>query len=179
MMTPDLTRRGLLGAGAAGAAIVAGAGAPAASARPRGGRRVDVVVVGAGFAGLSAARAIAGARRSVLVLEARDRVGGRVLNHSLGGGKVVEAGGQYAGPTQDRILALARAYRVRTYPAYDRGDTVTIFGGARRLGFSPALAAESRRLTAPRQHGSHGAGRCSLARVARRRVELADAADVA
>ncbi len=148
MTTPNLTRRGLLGAGAAGAALLAGADAPSASARPRRVRRVDVVVVGAGFAGLSAARAIARAHRSVVVLEARDRVGGRVLNHSLGGGKVVEAGGQYAGPTQDRILALARAYRVRTYPAYDRGDTVTIFGGVRRLGFSPELGAESRRLTA-------------------------------
>ena len=47
------------------------------------------------------------AASSVLVLEARDRVGGRVLNHPIGGGHVAEAGGEFVGPTQDRIVALA------------------------------------------------------------------------
>jgi monoamine oxidase len=68
---------------------------------------VDVVVIGAGLAGLVAARDLQRAGRSVVVLEARDRVGGRTLNQELGGGKVVEAGGQWIGPTQDRLAALA------------------------------------------------------------------------
>jgi monoamine oxidase len=68
---------------------------------------VDVLVVGAGLAGLTAARDLKAAGRSVLVLEARDRVGGRVVNRDIGDGKVVEMGGEYAGPTQDRVLALA------------------------------------------------------------------------
>ena len=59
--------------------------------------------------------------RSVVVLEARDRVGGRTLNHSLGNGRVTEVGGQYVGPTQDRILALAKAVKVRHVPHLQRG----------------------------------------------------------
>ena len=69
---------------------------------------VDVVIVGAGLAGLAAARDIVAAGRRVVVLEARDRVGGRVINREIGDGKVVEQGGQWVGPTQDRILALAK-----------------------------------------------------------------------
>ncbi|MBV9422887.1 MAG: FAD-dependent oxidoreductase, partial [Solirubrobacterales bacterium] len=62
--------------------------APVASAIRRRRRNVDVVVVGAGLSGLAAARVLAAAGREVLVLEARDRVGGRTLNHSIGGGDV-------------------------------------------------------------------------------------------
>ncbi|OLT12045.1 monoamine oxidase [Pseudonocardia sp. CNS-139] len=92
----------------------------------------DVVVVGAGLAGLTAARALAAAGRDVVVLEARDRVGGRTLNHDLGDGHVVEAGGQFAGPTQHRVLALAAALGVPTYPTYDDGARVYVHGGRAR-----------------------------------------------
>ena len=71
-------------------------------------RECDVVVVGAGFAGLTAARRLQQEGRSVVVLpEARDRVGGRILNHTFADGTIVELGGQWVGPTQDRVLALA------------------------------------------------------------------------
>jgi monoamine oxidase len=63
-------------------------------------QRADVVIVGAGLAGLTTARALVNAGiDSVLVLEARDRVGGRTLNQDIGDGHVVEAGGQWVGPT--------------------------------------------------------------------------------
>jgi Flavin containing amine oxidoreductase len=138
-------RRRLLGATAAGI-TVAGL-PPSTTAQPGSGRQADVVVVGAGFSGLSAARQIARAGRSVLVLEARDRVGGRVVNKSLGHGEIVEAGGQYIGPTQDRMAALAREYRVETYPTYDEGSLVAIVRGSRRVGgFEPELAREYHRL---------------------------------
>jgi monoamine oxidase len=92
--------------------------------------RVDVAVVGAGLAGLTAARDLVKAGKSVVLLEARDRVGGRTLNHDLGGGQVVEAGGQFVGPTQDRILALAAEVGVKTFPGYSPGDNVYIADGS-------------------------------------------------
>ena len=81
----------------------------------------DVVVVGAGLAGLTAARELQAAGSSVLVLEARDRVGGRMLNEPIGDGKVVEVGGQWVGPAQDRCCALARELGRRDVPHPRRG----------------------------------------------------------
>jgi monoamine oxidase len=130
-----VTRRGFVaGTLATGAAAAAPAAAQAASARkPRSThhRRADVVVVGAGFAGLSAARQIAHAGRSVVVLEARDRVGGRVWNHHLGGGVVSERGGTFVGPTQDRVLALIKQLGLRKFNTYDTGLNVFVDGGMR------------------------------------------------
>src|SRR5260370_28344664 len=91
----------------------------------------DVLVVGAGLAGLTAARDLTADGRSVLVLEASDRVGGRVVNQDIGDGKIVEMGGQWAGPTQDRLLALAQDLGVATFPTYDSGQKVLHFNGKR------------------------------------------------
>jgi monoamine oxidase len=81
----------------------------------------EIVVVGAGLAGLCAARRLAAAGRDVVVLEARDRVGGRTLNQPIGDEQVVEAGGQWIGPTQDRIAALAAELGVQTFPTHAAG----------------------------------------------------------
>jgi monoamine oxidase len=139
--TSTTTRRDFLGAGAGAAALVGQA--PAAEAKRRrkrkhpakphrtasSVRRADFVVVGGGLAGLTAAREIARAGRSVVVLEARDRVGGRTLNHDLGGGKITEVGGQFVGPTQDRIIALADELGIKRFPGYGPGDNVYIADG--------------------------------------------------
>jgi monoamine oxidase len=93
----------------------------------------DVLVVGAGLAGLTAARDLIAAGRSVIVLEARDRVGGRTVNQEIGDGKIVEMGGQWAGPTQDRLLALAADLEIGTFPTYDVGKKVLHFNGKRGL----------------------------------------------
>ena len=78
-------------------------------------------MIGAGLAGLSAARNLVAAGRSVAVLEARDRVGGRTLNEPIGDGKVVEVGGQWVGPTQKRALALISELGLETFPTYGEG----------------------------------------------------------
>jgi len=97
-------------------------------------REVDVVVVGAGLAGLAAARALVAAGREVVVLEGRDRVGGRTLNERVGEGDtdVVELGGQWVGPTQTRLLALARELDVPTFPTHVTGESLFAWGGTVR-----------------------------------------------
>ena len=67
----------------------------------------------------------------MVVLEARDRVGGRVWNHDLGDGHISERGGTFIGPTQNHVATLARELKVDTFPVYDTGDDVYIAGGER------------------------------------------------
>src|SRR3954451_2248946 len=131
-----LTRRRLLQTGAAGAALSLTGGplTTAAFAASRKRRRAYVFVIGAGFSGLTAARALVKAGHSVVVLEARDRVGGRTRNAKIAGGKyIAEVGGQFVGPTQDRLLALAKAVGVPTFPVYNTGSNVFVARGQRAL----------------------------------------------
>jgi monoamine oxidase len=138
-----ITRRRLLSTAAAGAAALA----LRLPAKASSSSRVDVAVVGAGFSGLAAARHLALEGKTVTVLEARDRVGGKVLNKVLEDGEITEAGGTYIGPTQTRMFALTREYKVPLYPTYDKGSTVTIIGGNRVVGgYAPAVAAEYQKL---------------------------------
>jgi monoamine oxidase len=86
----------------------------------------DVVVVGAGLAGLTAARELSGAGFEIRVLEARQRVGGRTLSQQVGGHPedVVELGGQWVGPTQHEVLSLAQDLGIETYPTHTRGKNL-------------------------------------------------------
>lgn len=90
---------------------------------------VDVVVVGAGLAGLSAAREVAKAGRSVRVIEARDRVGGRTSGHVLGNSFTVEMGGQWVGPPQTAVVDLISELGLETFPTYADGEDLTIYRG--------------------------------------------------
>ncbi|KWH35931.1 amine oxidase [Burkholderia stagnalis] len=93
---------------------------------------LDVVIIGAGLAGLTAARDLNRAGcDSFVVLEARNRVGGRTFNHELGHGVVSEAGGQWIGPGQTAIADLARELGVDTFPTYYAGKSVILAGDAR------------------------------------------------
>jgi monoamine oxidase len=92
-------------------------------------RDVDVVVVGAGLAGLSAARKLVRAGRSVALLEARDRVAGRTLGGFLSNGVPVEMGGQWVGPTQEVVLELIEELGLKTFRSFDEGEALTVFDG--------------------------------------------------
>lgn len=87
----------------------------------------QIVIIGAGFAGLSAARDLIGLGHDVVVLEARDRVGGRTHTTTVAG-TAVDLGGQWIGPGQDRIAALAAEFGVPTWPQHTAGDDVVCRG---------------------------------------------------
>jgi monoamine oxidase len=116
-----LSRRDLLrvlGTGAAAAAIpvfpeLARADSP----------RTDVVVVGAGFAGLTAARTLQRSGKNVVVLEARNRVGGRVKAGKIAG-RPVDVGGMWVGPTQTRLLETIREFGFHLLPESDKGKNI-------------------------------------------------------
>lgn len=91
------------------------------------GDSVHTVVIGAGYAGLAAALSLADSGTDVLVLEASDRVGGRVHSQRLDGGVVVDHGGQWVGPTQHRLLAAAERFGCATFPTYDTGDHLELW----------------------------------------------------
>ncbi|MEU1205831.1 flavin monoamine oxidase family protein [Nocardia sp. NPDC005825] len=115
---------------------------------------VDVVVIGAGLAGLTAARTLRAAGRSVRVLEARDRVAGRNHGGTLSNGVPVELGGQWIGRTQTEVLQLVEQLGLETFATYDDGEAVTLYNGTltqygdETFGLSDAAALEVGRLQA-------------------------------
>jgi len=88
----------------------------------------DVCVVGAGYAGLTAARRLHQAGRSVVVLEARDRVGGRIWTQELADGTPVDRGGAWLAPYHDRVFALAGEVGVSTYKTWVKGAHLLVDG---------------------------------------------------
>jgi len=86
-------------------------------------READVIVVGAGFAGLKAAQDLVAAGRKVILLEANDRVGGRMKRGEVSG-RVVDFGAQWIGKGHDFLLEQGRRYGIETYKQYDTGRTV-------------------------------------------------------
>ncbi|MEY4547842.1 MAG: hypothetical protein RL685_4037 [Pseudomonadota bacterium] len=91
--------------------------------------QVDVIVVGAGLAGLTAALELHAAGREVVVLEARDRIGGRVHSVQTSAADKVDLGAQWIGPGQRRMYELARHYGLETAPRHQSGNHIFELSG--------------------------------------------------
>ncbi len=94
-------------------------------------RECEVVVVGAGYSGLAAARHLARSGVEVLVLDARHRVGGRSFTDVTEAGFTIDRGGQWIGPTQDHLATLATELGIATFPTYTTGQGVELRDGGR------------------------------------------------
>src|SRR5215510_1614960 len=89
----------------------------------------DVIIVGAGFAGLSAADTLTAHRRTVIVLEARSRVGGRTRTEHYPNGVWLDLGGQWLGPGQERMYALTARFQKTVWPTNVQGRNVLFLQG--------------------------------------------------
>jgi len=121
------TRRQFLGTSIGGGALLIGGDATAQDttrAKSAARTRADVCIVGAGYAGLAAAWRLKKAGASVIVLEARTRVGGRTWTMNMKGGGWIDLGGQWVGGSQKRYLALIEEMGAKTYPSPDGGKTL-------------------------------------------------------
>jgi monoamine oxidase len=114
MSSQQISRRGALAAAAAATAAPLAARAQPAPAPPE---TADVIVVGGGLSGLTAARHIADKGHSVIVLEARDRVGGRNFHSDIGSHRF-DLGGQFIGPTQTHVRALIAELGLQLKPVF-------------------------------------------------------------
>jgi len=101
---------------------------------------VDVVVVGAGLSGLICARALQRSGHAVRVLEARDRIGGRLQSLNTACGAVVDLGGQWGGRTHHRLAALLAELHLKRFPSFYEGEGIFHWQGeAHRAGLESDL----------------------------------------
>jgi monoamine oxidase len=120
-------------------------------------QHADVAVVGAGFSGMIAAKNLIRAGKKVVVLEARDRVGGRVKAGRIAG-QTVDVGAMWVGPTQTRVLDLIKEYGLHTIPQFETGKNIAELDGKRttadreRLGLDAKTLAEYERVIVDLNH---------------------------
>jgi monoamine oxidase len=136
-----ISRRKVMGGAAAGLLPVGGLGSAAhAQGAAATAITADVCVVGAGFAGLAAAYRLKQAGADVVVLEARNRVGGRSLTIKTPDGAWIDLGAHWVGPTQDRFLAAIKEMGCETYrsPRFGKVLQLGIFDPSKYQRIGPA-----------------------------------------
>jgi monoamine oxidase len=152
--SPITRRRFVAGTVVTGAAAALPASAEAAKhkkAKPKHKKpastthKADVAVVGAGLAGLTAARQVAAAGKSVIVLEARPRVGGRCYSRPLGvagATDVANMGATFVGPTQTQILALMSELGIGKFPVYAK-DSLLFYQNGKASRYTGTIPPDS------------------------------------
>lgn len=98
----------------------------------------DVVVIGAGYAGLAAALRLHDAGEDFVLVEAADRVGGRTLSEARSSGPTLDHGGQWVGPTQKQFLGLAARFGCATFPTWEAGTHIEIWHDGARVPYTGA-----------------------------------------
>ena len=116
-------RRSVLGATAAAALTPAAAFGQAPAAAQGGAENADAVVIGGGLSGLTAARKLTDGGARVILLEARDRVGGRTFHGPIGTRRF-DLGAQFVGPTQTKVKALAAEFGLQIKPVFTTGKRI-------------------------------------------------------
>jgi monoamine oxidase len=103
---------------------------------------VDLCVVGAGYAGLTTARRLSRRGMSVAVLEARDRIGGRIWTHHLPDGTAIDRGGAWLAPGHEAMFRLAAETGVSTYRTWVNGAHLLVDGSRirRYTGLIPKIS---------------------------------------
>lgn len=84
----------------------------------------DTIIIGAGYSGIGAATKLYENGKDFLVVEARDRIGGRVWSKQLNNGAIIDIGAQWIGPQQLLMWEMVKKHKVDTFETYDEGKNI-------------------------------------------------------